>query len=143
MVKPHTHLPGGTTHTHVYCRISTAHCPEQRAPKAPERRREGTRRWSSLHNSVTHAFPPGIRVAGRGAQINVNDMGGGEEGCCLVHNIHHHQGLRVVRGLLHTMLASGRTWYAARVSAQGSGRDRGDASRLIVCDMIKAKSRWR
>ena len=55
-------------------------------------------------------FPPQLRgvgipakkgVAGWGTQINVTDVGGGEEGCCPVHHLLESHGLLVVCGLLH------------------------------------------
>ena len=37
------------------------------------------------------APPPEVGVASGAAHVDVNDLGGGVEGCCLAHNIIHPQ----------------------------------------------------
>ena len=53
------------------------------------------------------APPPKVGVAGGAAQVDVNDLGGGVEGCCLAHNIIHPQCPRQVRRLLQSMVGDG------------------------------------
>ena len=48
--------------------------------------------------------PPKVGVAGGAAHVNVDDIGGGVEGCCPAHNIIHPQCPRLVRRLLQLMV---------------------------------------
>ena len=53
------------------------------------------------------APPPEVGVAGGAAHVDVNDLGGGVEGCCHAHNIIHPQCPRLVRRLLQLMVGDG------------------------------------
>ena len=52
-------------------------------------------------------LPSKIGVAGGGAQVDVNNLGGGVEGCCPVHNIVHPQCPRLVGRLLQLVVGDG------------------------------------
>ena len=83
------------------------------------------------------APPPEVGVAGGAAHVDVNDFGGGVEGCCPARNIIHPQCPRQVRRLLQFMVGNREGLVVI-----GSGRGfrlRGlSASWDIVCrDMIK------
>ena len=49
-------------------------------------------------------LPPKIGVAGGAAKVDVNDIGGGVEGCCSAHNIVHPQCPRLVGCLLQLVV---------------------------------------
>ena len=51
--------------------------------------------------------PPEVGVAGGAAHVDVDDLGGGVEGCCPAHNIIHPQCPRPVRRLLQLMVGDG------------------------------------
>ena len=50
---------------------------------------------------------PKVGVAGGAAQVHVDDLGGGVEGCCPAHNIIRPQCPRLVRRLLQLMVGDG------------------------------------
>ena len=53
------------------------------------------------------APPPEVGVAGGAAHVDVNDLGGGVEGCCPAHNIIHPPCHQQVRRLLQLMVGDG------------------------------------
>ena len=52
-------------------------------------------------------LPPKIRVAGGAAQVDVNYLRGGVEGCCPAHYIDHPQCPQLVGRLLHLVVGDG------------------------------------
>ena len=69
--------------------------------------------------------PPKVGVAGGAAHVDVDDLGGGLEGCCPAHNIIHPQGPQSVRRLLQLMVGDGE----GLVMGEGVGA-RGQAGEL-------------
>ena len=53
------------------------------------------------------APPPEVGVAGGAVHVDVDDLGGGVEGCCPGHNIIHPKCPRQVRRLLQLMVGDG------------------------------------
>ena len=53
------------------------------------------------------SLPPKIGVAGGNAQVDVNHIRGGVEGCCPAHNIVHPQRPRLVGRLLQLVVGDG------------------------------------
>ena len=84
--------------------------------------------------------PPKVGVAGGAAQVDVDHIGGGVEGCYSAHNIIHPQCPRLVRRLLQLMVGDGEGLVVGEVSAAGSGRDCRPASCDRVCwGMVKRR----
>ena len=75
------------------------------------------------------APPPKVGVAGGAAQVNVNDLGGGVEGCYPAHNIIHAQCPRQVRRLLQLMVGDGEGLVVGEGVGCGVGA-RGQAGEL-------------
>ena len=70
---------------------------------------------------------PKVGLAGGAAHVDVDDLGGGVEGCCPAHNIIHPQCPRLVRRLLQLMVGDGE----GLVVGEGVGcRLRGRGARL-------------
>ena len=51
--------------------------------------------------------PPEVGVAGGAARVDVDDLGGGVDGCCPAHDVMHPQCPRPVRRLLQLMVGDG------------------------------------
>ena len=68
-------------------------------------------------------LPPKIGVADGGAQVDVNHIGGGDEGCCPAHNIVHPQCPRLVRRLLQLEVADGEGLVVGEGVGSGIARD--------------------
>ena len=66
-------------------------------------------------------LPPKIRVAGRAAQVDVDRIGGGVEGCCPAHNIIHPQCPRLVGRLLQLMVGDGEGLVVGEGVGSGIG----------------------
>ena len=75
------------------------------------------------------ARPPKVGVAGGAAHVDVNDLGGGVEGCCPAHNIIHPQCPRQVRRLLQLMVGDGEGLVVGEGVGCGVGA-RGQAGEL-------------
>ena len=75
------------------------------------------------------APPPEVGVAGGAAHVDVNDLGGGVEGCCRANNIIHPQCPRQVRRLLQLMVGDGEGLVVGEGVGCGVGA-RGQASEL-------------
>ena len=73
--------------------------------------------------------PPEVGVAGGAAHVDVDDLGGGVEGCCLAHNIIHPQCPRQVRCLLQLMVGDGEGLVVGKGVGCGVGV-RGQAGEL-------------
>ena len=91
-----------------------------------------------------HSCGPGlplkIGVAGGAAQVDVDHIGGGVEGCCPTHNIIDPQCPRLVGRLLQLMVGDGEGLVVGEVSAAGSGRDCRLASLdRVSWDMVKRR----
>ena len=67
------------------------------------------------------SLPPKIAVAGGGAQVDVDHIGGGVEGCCPAHNIIHPQCPRLVRRLLQLMVGDGEGLVVGEGVGSGVG----------------------
>ena len=75
------------------------------------------------------APPPEVGVAGGAAHVDVNEQGGGVEGCCPAHNIIHPQCPRQVRRLLQLMVGDGEGVLVGEGVGHGVG-PRGQAGDL-------------
>ena len=75
------------------------------------------------------APPPEVGVAGGAAHVDVNDLGGGVEGCCPAHNIIHPKCPRQVRRLLQLMVGDGEGLVMGEGVGCGVGA-RGQAGEL-------------
>ena len=73
--------------------------------------------------------PPKVGVAGGAAHVDVDDIGGGVEGCCPAHNIIHPQCPRLVRHLLQLMVGDGEGLVMGEGVGCGVGA-RGQAGEL-------------
>ena len=73
--------------------------------------------------------PPKVGVAGGAAHVDVDDLGGGVEGCCPAHNIIHPQCPRPVRRLLQLMVGDGEGLVVGEGVGCGVGA-RGQAGEL-------------
>ena len=68
-------------------------------------------------------LPPKIGVAGGAAQVDVNHIGGGVEGCCPAHNIVHPQCPRLVGRLLQLVVGDGEGLVVREGVGSGIGAE--------------------
>ena len=86
------------------------------------------------------SLPPNIGVAGGAAQVDVNDIGGGVEGCCPAHNIVHPQCPRLVGCFLQLVVGHGE----GLVLREGVGSRIGEASwDKVWSDLVTRRSKKR
>ena len=65
--------------------------------------------------------PPKVGVAGEAAQVDVDHIGGGVEGCCPTHNINHAQCPQLVSRLLQLMVGDGEGLVVGEGVGSGVG----------------------
>ena len=86
--------------------------------------------------------PPKVGVAGGAAHVDVDDIGGGVEGCCPAHNIIHPQCPRLVRRLLQLMVGDGEGLVMGEGVGCGVGA-RGQAGELRQSMLGRCQKRMR
>ena len=87
---------------------------------------------------MAHPPPPEVGVAGGAAHVDVDELGGGVEGCCPAHNIIRPQCPRQVRRLLQLMVGDGEGLLVGEGVGCGVGPEAKLASCEIVCwDIVK------
>ena len=88
-------------------------------------------------------LPPKIGVAGGAAQVDVNDIRGGVEGCCPAHNIVHPQCPRQVGRLLQLVVGDeeGLLLREGVGSGIGAGLQGGELGQSLLGHGHKKKQR--